>query len=181
MIRIGSSLWLTVFPLVLFASGCLISPYALENFATTATAIPFEGCSLSANSPIQINTVYWPGEKPPVLIPLGSTTSSGSVSYTDSTGLNWYCWRVNVTVPEQYWWFTNPSDGFATVVKVTDGGDPLWTYANDPTQCTQAWGAAQLTDSAPCALSPPHSEDSDGTNDILAGDILITATARPPH
>jgi hypothetical protein len=50
-------------------------------------------------------------------------------------------------------------------------GNPVWTYKNDRTQCSNAAGSHQLTDSAPCAVAPEHS----GASSIAPGAIVITA------
>ena len=65
---------------------------------STSTAIPFEGCSLFPNSPIKITA----GNPSPLNWDvLATTTAPSKISYTDSLKYNWYCWSVNVTIPER--------------------------------------------------------------------------------
>jgi hypothetical protein len=75
------------------------------------------------------------------------------------------------------WWFSPPTGVYAAAVKVTDNGSPVYTYKNDPTQCTQPLGLAQLTGAAPCALAPARPGNSAGNGtDFFAGSILVTAS-----
>jgi len=156
--------------LVLLATsaGCSFSPYHLENFNNTTSTIPFEGCSLQPNSPISVEllngrTGQWETAS------LGS--SSSTVSYTDSESAQWYCWQRNATIGPNFW-IPKTGGTFFTFMRVLDNGQPVYTYSNDPSQCTQPAGTDQLTNAQPCALAPSNS----GIGRSRPGGIIITAS-----
>ncbi|HEY2513944.1 MAG TPA: hypothetical protein VGI39_23920 [Polyangiaceae bacterium] len=167
---------LTLASLLLLASGCQFSPYHLQNFSSTSNPVPFEGCSIFPNEEIKITA----GNPSPLNWDvLATTTSPAKLSYTDANKYNWYCWSANVTIPAKYWW--QSGGHYATAVKVFDSNAPVYTYKNDPSQCTQPYGTPMMTDSAPCALAPQHSGNAvpgAPSTDFFAGSILITASSK---
>ena len=167
---------LTLASLLLVASACQFSPYHMQNFNSASAPIPFEGCSIVPNSPIKItagnaSTFNWDV--------LATTNASTSVSYTDVNKYNWYCWSVKVAIPSQYWW--QSGGHYATATKVFDDNSPVYTYKNDPSQCTQSYGSPMMTDAVPCALAPQHSGNAipgAPSTDFFSGSMLITASTR---
>lgn len=153
------------------ATACTIYPYNNEVIAHTTDSVPFLGCSVEPSHPITIQsqsiaTGEWQT--------LGSIEhASATVSQTDSTGLNWYCWTTNRVIPQSAWAFLdfpipNPMNIIPMArVRVLDNGGTTWTFENDPKQCPQT-GRNALTNQTPCALSPTF---ADGT-------VYVRASAR---
>lgn len=179
IMKYPSPFYVTCFASAIASAGCSFAPYDGKQFDHATDPVLFEGCSTSPNSPIAIyasqlnqNGQWGPPQQ------FGSSTSSSSVSYTDSNGIGWYCWSQNVVIPRDHWGVTSAGalglgSRLIAAVKVTDNGSPVYSYKNDPTNCTQPEGSGQLTNATPCAIAPQNSFGSF----ISPGVIFIYASA----
>jgi hypothetical protein len=144
--------------------GCEIYPYQGQLYSSTTSPITFLGCYPAPNVPVTFYSLSVAGA---FALSIGSATSASTVSYTDSSGVSWYCWDVNETVPSWGWQQDNPPGGTGdwsaqvmTRLNTTGGGntgDPTWYYINNASECSLPYGYAQLTNQAPCALQPTGS------------------------
>jgi hypothetical protein len=156
---------------VVSSTGCTFSPYNNEIFANTTTAVPFEGCSSSSSSPISIQGAIGLGGPPPVQWrAIASTTSASTISYTDSSNVNWYCWSASVAVPRAYWTVPLLGGSPVAVVRTLDNGTPNWVFNNNPNQCTKPYGIASMTNATPCAVT-----DAPGSGLSAPGSVTIVA------
>ncbi len=177
MARISKWLHVAGIGFVTAITGCSFEPYNGEHYSTTRSTVTFEGCSTHPNSPIAITAArvvdpheVFPSAPPPGnFATIGGTASSSTVTETDSTGTNWYCWSASGVVPAGFWSQLGASINsplapglYSTWVRLLDNGSPVWTYFSDPRSCPQNPGAAQLTNASPCAFSPSTATNPNG-------------------
>jgi hypothetical protein len=160
---------------LLTASACQIYPYAGQVTKSTTDKILFEGCSLGPNDTITLQAINF-SRNPNSWESLGTIArSSSTVTNTDSTGRNWYCWSSPNVLPSQYWYADGTSPIAPAIIPglffartmVLDNGSPVWTFQNPPGDCPQQ-GALAFTGSPPCAVSPGRTEFGDGSVQIWA-------------
>jgi hypothetical protein len=157
-------------------SACQISPYDNQIFQDISS-IQFEGCSISPNDVITLQTAgNFDQFDSSLWTNFGTIArSSSTVSATDSTGRKWYCWSNSVNIPLDSWGqdiIQHYPNGalFGLHIRVLDNGSPVWTFENPAGNCPST-GAAAFTGSPPCAVSSTQS----GGGKFNDGSMLIYA------
>ncbi|PZR18724.1 MAG: hypothetical protein DI536_02270 [Archangium gephyra] len=88
--------------LVLLTTGCMVSPYDGQRFATTSTAVPFNGWHLMADSGVTLEA-FNPATG--AFEPFASARSSSTVDTAASTVMDddLYKWETSQVVPARFW------------------------------------------------------------------------------
>jgi hypothetical protein len=133
-------------------TACTIYPYNGQVLNHESDSLQFLGCSTTASSPITIQAQK-------AVAPFSWDTlgpiehASATVSRTDSTGQNWFCWTTTRVIPAGYWVSGFPLVAPSATLRVLDQGAATWSFGNDPTWCSSQ-GIPALTNAPPCALKP---------------------------
>lgn len=156
MSTLPSARAVVTFSLLFGSSGCLLSPYDLESFASQSS-ISMTGATLKAGGTVEIQACYHPNyfshDCGTRFDTIATVTAASNILYVDHyNGLtyDWYGWTSTVSIPADYWAPTNGTPPPSATVRVLDpGGLFAFHYDNDPRQCPLPEGMAQLKSNNP--------------------------------
>jgi hypothetical protein len=143
-----------------------VSPYDEQTQNSPSTTVNVGGASLKAGSNIQIQVCTPSGidmgtcSSGSSFTTIATTTAATINGYKDSEGYTWYAWEQFITIPASYWlrnrvWQTRPGPYASVALRVLDNGGVTVYYKNDPSDCPEPYGMAQIGTNNPlCAHGP---------------------------